>query len=105
VPAPAGGAAAVAELEVGQKVWTELGGQGRMTDTVQGPCVFCGRPTTDLWFAPGLGQEVPADGGCLLRLIVLERKWRRGALEAGTPRAELAQRLFGPVAPQLTEGV
>jgi hypothetical protein len=79
-----------------------LGGEGRITDTYQGECVFCGRPTSDLWYAPGLGREVPADGGCMLRLVVLYRKWRRGQ-QLPPGREALALRLFGP-RPQLAPG-
>jgi hypothetical protein len=86
VPAPSSpvyrtteqGLAALEAAQGGEREWP----QAREMHHEVGPCVMCERPVSVLQGVPGRpGLEVPMDPGCMLRFIVVWRKWLRGELE------------------------
>ena len=49
---------------------------------IQGPCVWCQKPSTSRALAPGLGREVPIHVLCCLRVVRAARLWLERGIEA-----------------------
>lgn len=49
---------------------------------IQGPCVWCGRPSTSRAEAPGIGREVPIHLLCCAAVIRAFRLWQERGIDA-----------------------
>lgn len=79
--------------------------EGRMLFEHAGTCVWCGQPTSEVAFAPGLGREVPMHPlPCGVEIVYAYRRVRNGIGQRTKLTAIRLARLTAPPA-QLASGI
>lgn len=78
--------------------------EGRMTGDPQGVCAWCGLPTMEVAYAPGLGRELPLHPTCGISIVYAFRRHLAGQPQRRRlTEIRIARLTAGPA--QLASGV